>query len=62
VEKPISARATEFEKSDVAGFNQPAKLSVVIPCYNEEKTLEACVDRVVAIADDTLNLEIIIVE
>ena len=62
VEKPISARATDFEKSGVAGFNRPAKLSIVIPCYIEEKTLEECVDRVVAIADDTLNLEIIIVD
>ena len=62
MEKPISARATDFEKSGVAGFNQPAKLSIVIPCYNEEKTLEACIDRVVAIADATLNLEIIIVD
>lgn len=36
-------------------------LSVVIPCYNEEATLATCVDRVRAIADDDLSLEIIIV-
>jgi len=38
------------------------KLSVVIPCFNEEKTLEKCVHRVLDIADETLALEIIIVD
>jgi dolichol-phosphate mannosyltransferase len=38
------------------------KLSVVIPCFNEEKTLEKCVHRVLDIADETLTLEIIIVD
>src|SRR5271167_976976 len=38
------------------------KLSVVIPCYNEEKTLEDCVDRVLAIQDETLELELIVVD
>jgi glycosyltransferase involved in cell wall biosynthesis len=37
-------------------------LSLVIPCYNEEKTLVACVEKVLAIADDTLELELIIVD
>jgi glycosyltransferase involved in cell wall biosynthesis len=41
---------------------QRVKLSVVIPCYNEEKTLEDCVDRVLAIQDDTLELELIVVD
>lgn len=41
---------------------KPAKLSVVIPCYNEENTLESCVERVLAIADTTLELEVIIVD
>ena len=36
-------------------------LSVVIPCYNEERTLAECVDAVRQIADDTLALELIIV-
>jgi glycosyltransferase involved in cell wall biosynthesis len=42
----------------------PAKvtLSLVIPCYNEEKTLRTCVEKVLAIADDTLDLELIIVD
>jgi glycosyltransferase involved in cell wall biosynthesis len=38
------------------------KLSVIIPCYNEEATLTLCVDRVLEIKDDTLSLEIIIVD
>ncbi len=40
----------------------PARLSLVIPCYNEEKTLARCVDRVLEITDDSLQLEIIIVD
>ena len=38
------------------------RLSVVIPCYNEAKTLEACVARVCQIASDRLELEIVIVD
>jgi len=38
------------------------KLSVVIPCYNEEKTLEKCVERVLKISDEFLQLEIIIID
>ena len=38
------------------------KLSLVIPCYNEEKTLESCVDKVIEIADEELELELIIVD
>jgi glycosyltransferase involved in cell wall biosynthesis len=37
-------------------------LSVVIPCYNEEQTLEKCVDRLLQIQDDGLSLEIVIVD
>ena len=29
-------------------------LSIVIPCYNEEATLEACVERVLAIENDSV--------
>lgn len=42
--------------------NHPVKLSIVIPCYNEEPTLEKCVDRVMDIADEHLSLEVIIVD
>lgn len=38
------------------------KLSIVIPCYNEEKSLGECVRKVMAIADWTLSLEVIIVD
>src|SRR3974390_3662531 len=38
------------------------KLSVVIPCFNEQNTLEECVDRVLAIRDETLELELIVVD
>jgi dolichol-phosphate mannosyltransferase len=37
-------------------------LSVVIPCYNEEKTLEECVDGVRSIQDDSLAVELIVVD
>ena len=38
------------------------RLSIVIPCYNEARTLERCVARVLAIAEDGLALELIIVD
>jgi glycosyltransferase involved in cell wall biosynthesis len=38
------------------------KLSIVIPCYNEEKTLARCLERVLAIAAPDLALEIVIVD
>jgi dolichol-phosphate mannosyltransferase len=41
---------------------KPARLSIIIPCYNEENTLERCVAKVRAIADSSLSLEIIIVD
>jgi len=34
------------------------KFSVVIPCFNEAKTLEKSVERVRAIGDDNLKLEV----
>jgi len=37
-------------------------LSLVIPCYNEEKTLSPCIKRVLAIAKTDLKLELIIVD
>jgi dolichol-phosphate mannosyltransferase len=47
------AEAAEFK---------PIKLSIVIPCYNEERTLEACIDAVLAIQSPTLQLELIVVD
>jgi len=41
---------------------QRVKLSLVIPCYNEEKTLASCVTKVMEIADQDLELELIIVD
>lgn len=38
------------------------KLSIVIPCFNEEATLSKCVENVLAIADNELSLEVIIVD
>jgi dolichol-phosphate mannosyltransferase len=40
----------------------PKKLSLIIPCYNEEKTLARCIKRVLAIAKTDLKLEQIIVD
>jgi glycosyltransferase involved in cell wall biosynthesis len=37
-------------------------LTIVIPAYNEENTLRKCVERVLAIADNKLYLEIVIVD
>lgn len=42
-------------------LTRPIVLSVVIPCFNEEKTLAACVQRVLEIEDDRLRLELVIV-
>ncbi len=37
-------------------------LSIVIPCYNEEKTLARCLERVLSIRGEDLALEIVIVD
>lgn len=37
-------------------------LSLVVPCYNEEQTLSACIDRVLALESGNLSLEVIIVD
>lgn len=37
------------------------KLSIIVPVYNEEKTLSICIERVRAIEDENLSVEIIIV-
>lgn len=38
------------------------KLSLIVPCYNEERTLESCIDRVLALKGADLELEILIVD
>jgi dolichol-phosphate mannosyltransferase len=38
------------------------KLSLIIPCYNEERTLATCLDRVFALKGAALDLEVIIVD
>ena len=48
--------------SNLETTGKVTKLSVVIPCYNEEKTLKKCIERVIGIADEALVLEIIIVD
>lgn len=40
----------------------PKTLSLVIPCYNEEKTLASCLKRVLAIRTTDLELELIIID
>ena len=37
-------------------------LSVVIPCYNEERTVQACIGSVLNIKDESFDLEIIFVD
>lgn len=41
---------------------QPVSLSVVVPCFNEERTVETCIRRVLDIKDESLDLEIIFVD
>lgn len=48
--------------NEPVGHDRPALLSIVIPCFNESPTLRACVEQVLDIADQTLNLEVIIVD
>lgn len=38
------------------------KLSIIIPCFNEQKTLRGCVENIQAISDERLTLELIIVD
>jgi glycosyltransferase involved in cell wall biosynthesis len=43
-------------------YSNPVKLSVVIPCFNEERTLEECIESVLSLRDADLELEILIVD
>jgi glycosyltransferase involved in cell wall biosynthesis len=44
------------------GAEGRSRLSLIIPCFNEEKTLEICIEKVLAIAGSDLELELIIVD
>lgn len=43
-------------------YQEQATLSVVVPCYNEQPTLRACIQSLLEIQDANLALEIIIVD
>ena len=43
-------------------MSTPVTLSIIIPCFNEEQTLAACVSRVLEVQDETLSLEVILVD
>ena len=43
-------------------FGKLMKLSIVIPCYNESKTLRKCVDDILCVDWDGISTEIIIVD
>lgn len=42
-------------------LHSPVTLSIIVPCYNEEKTIVSCIEKVREIADESLTLQIIIV-
>ena len=43
-------------------MNTCSTLSLIVPCYNEEKTLRNCVERIQAIQTESLKVQIIIVD
>lgn len=45
-----------------AEHSKPVKFSIVVPCYNEERTIERCLQRVLSIQNEDLQLEIIVVD
>lgn len=53
---PLGRRRKSDEMSD------SPRLSLVIPCYNEENTLKGCVERCLGLAAAGIHLEIIIVD
>jgi dolichol-phosphate mannosyltransferase len=44
------------------GGTPPIQLSIVVPCFNEERTLGPCLDRVLALRSADLALEVIVVD
>ena len=41
---------------------KPVKFSIVVPCFNEERTIAGCLQRILSIQTDDLLLEIIVVD
>lgn len=68
VQSPPAAVQTTVQDSSAAAVLATensaafARLTVIIPCYNESATLARCVERVMAIADRQLGLEVFIVD
>jgi len=58
---PLSIQQQAFNMNPIK-LDQPTTLSVVIPCYNEERTLPTCIERLLAIGDESLKLEVIFVD
>jgi dolichol-phosphate mannosyltransferase len=50
--------------TDIQKQQEPCSLSIVIPCYNEEKTLESCIETVLAVFEPVqdVRLEIVVVD
>jgi dolichol-phosphate mannosyltransferase len=65
---PVGVQGTVLSANRKGGnmehleLNQPVRLSVVIPCFNEDKTIEKCIRRVLEIQDRYLSLEIIVID
>jgi dolichol-phosphate mannosyltransferase len=60
--RPVPGGPSRINYGVEVSAGRSIKLSIVIPSYNESRTLRACIERVLAIADETLSLEIIIVD
>jgi len=58
----LSTQAASIPDMNSVTFPRPVRFSVVVPCYNEEETLRESVGRLLAIQDDMLTLEVIIVD
>ncbi|MFP4307077.1 MAG: glycosyltransferase [Desulfococcaceae bacterium] len=43
-------------------LKEATTLSIVVPCFNEEETIQKCVKRILSVAEKNLKLEIIIVD
>ena len=56
--KDVNRMTHELETTSSARV----KLSVVIPCFNEERTLGICIDRVMGLVAEDLEVEIIVVD